>query len=349
MTIAVYIPSCNQKAYLREAIDSVLAQTRSADQIIVVDDASSDGSQEMIRSYASRYPDLFTTIFHDVNQGVAAARNDALRAVRCELVTYVDGDDVFHPQKLQREEAVFTNSPAADIVFSNHGYMSGDGRRRLRYWAEDDPPPEGEVFVETVVRRFPQNTLFRNELLPIGCMREVGGFDPALATYEDYDLRIRLTKRYRTAYCPHVNGWVREHSGPRLSRTPYESHFSMVREIIRNNRVLWEDLPSETVREIDEGLEAVLGNLARLAARELTREGKRAKARAAWREAQRRGVCPMVLAAEAVTCMLPVPVQEDLRQLAKCFAEWPHRLARAWQRAGARALAPERRLRHGQR
>lgn len=60
MNISVFITSYNQRDYLREAIESVLAQTLPASQIIVVDDASSDGSPDLISDYARRYPDLFT-------------------------------------------------------------------------------------------------------------------------------------------------------------------------------------------------------------------------------------------------------------------------------------------------
>lgn len=342
MTIAVYIPSCNQKAYLREAIDSVLAQTRRADQIIIVDDASSDGSQEMIRSYASRHPDLFTTIFHERNRGIAVARNNALNAVRCDLVTYVDGDDVIEPEKLELEADLLGRDPRAEIAFSNHGYMSEDGRRPHRLWADPEPPPQGNVFVETVTRRYPQNTLFRNELLPIRCLREVGLHDPSLSTFEDYDLRIRLTKQYRTAYCPIVNGWVREHSGPRLSKSACEEHFRNILKIIEKNRPLWSDLPADQVRRIEAGLDAFLARLARRSAVQLSRSGQRRKACAAWKEACRRGGCPLQLGMDILVSTLPEWGLDDILPCVKRLVHLSRRLAGGARRS-LRALgdAPE--------
>lgn len=317
MTIAVYIPSYNQKAYLRQAIDSVLAQTRPADQIIVVDDASTDGSQDLIRGYASRYPSLFTMVFHHRNRGIAATRNDALEAVRCDLVTYVDGDDIIEPRKLAWESDMLDRSTRAQIVFSNHGYMSGEGRRRHRVWAKTEQPPQGDVFVDTVTRRYPENTLFRNELLPVQCLRKVHGFDSSLSMYEDYDLRIRLTKRYRTAYCPEVNGWVREHSGPRLSKSSCEEHFRNVLRIAEKNRPLWSDLPEDQVRRIEAGLDAFLAKLARRSAMQLTDQGQRARARAARREARRRGACPLQLAMDLLLSTLPEWGREDILPVVK--------------------------------
>jgi len=316
MTIAVYIPSYNQKTYLREAIESVLAQTRPADQIIVVDDASSDGSVEMIRGYASRYPGLFTTVFHEQNQGVARTRIDALRAVTCDLVTYIDGDDVMAPEKLETEHRTLADSDA-QIVFSNYGYMSEDARQKGRIWVSADSPPEGDVFVETVSRRFPRGTLFHNELLPIHCLREVGFHDPSLSTFEDYDLRIRLTRRFRTAYCPHVSVWVREHAGPRLSKSSCEEHFRNVLRIAEKNRPLWSDLPEDQVRRIEAGLDAFMVRLARRSAGQLIREGQRARARAAWREARRRGACPLQLATDLLVSTLPEWVREDILPFVK--------------------------------
>ncbi|MBT7715794.1 MAG: glycosyltransferase family 2 protein, partial [Deltaproteobacteria bacterium] len=87
MKISVFITSYNQKKFLIEAIESVLNQTLSPFQIIVVDDSSKDLSQEVIAGYAARYPNLITPIFHKRNTGVAQVRIDALNAVNGDYVT----------------------------------------------------------------------------------------------------------------------------------------------------------------------------------------------------------------------------------------------------------------------
>ncbi len=306
MKVSAYIPSYNQKRFLAEAIDSVLAQTRRPDQVIVVDDGSTDGSQEMIRGYASRHPDLFTTVFHERNLGVAQTRVDALSAVRCELVTYVDGDDRMCPGKVESELRCLQDHPQAPIVFSNYCYITEDASRIIRVWIDEgNRPPEGDVFEQTVTRRFPEGNLFHNELLPIACLRKVGFHDTQLSTYEDYDLRIRLTREYRTAYCPRVNIQVREHGGPRLSKSQAMVHYESIRVVLNKNRALWADLPEDRRHRIEEALRKMLADLAIQGSVQYLRTGQRGLARHAARKALSHGVGFRGLGCFVLVSMLP--------------------------------------------
>ncbi|UCC54424.1 MAG: glycosyltransferase family 2 protein, partial [Anaerolineaceae bacterium] len=192
MNISVFITSYNQKAFLVEAIESVLAQTLSPSQILVVDDCSSDGSQEVIEGYRSRYPDLITAIFHTQNRGVAQARAHALQAISGDYVTYVDGDDRFLPHKLEKEAALLARRSEIQIAFSNNYYMTETGQR-TGIWITKKWPPQGDVFKETLTRQFPRGNLFRMELLPYAAWQAVGFHDPNLSVLEDWDMRIRLS------------------------------------------------------------------------------------------------------------------------------------------------------------
>lgn len=253
MKISVYIPSYNQKAYLVEAIDSVLAQTLRPHQLILVDDCSSDGSQEVIAGYASQYLDLITPIYHTQNTGVAQVRVDALNAVTGDYVTYVDGDDWFFPEKLEKEAQTALENPGFEIVFSNYYYAYEYGKPIPgTTWITDVPPQEGDVFREAFGKAFPPPGLFRMEVVPYNCLKSVGFHDIRLVTHEDWDLRIRLTKRYRVKYCPFILSAVRTHSGPRLSvRSPMDFLQSW-KTVYDNNRHLLEDVP-ETDRRMIEG------------------------------------------------------------------------------------------------
>lgn len=235
MSISVYLTSYNQKNYLIEAIESVLAQTLPPQQVIVVDDASSDGSQEMIRSYAHRYPQLVTPIFHTQNQGVVHTRRDALNAVTCEWVTYLDGDDRYLPEKLEKEFAQLQKTPNAKIAFSNNRYISADGKSLLT-WAEEQPPPQGDVFVQTFARDYPRRNLFRMELVHYPMWKTIGFHDPNLDIYEDWDMRIRLTKVMRTTYCPEVLSEIRvHHTG--LASSSWEKHLAAARYIYEKHKL----------------------------------------------------------------------------------------------------------------
>ena len=90
--ISLIVPVYNVKNYLRDCLDSLLAQTYPNFEIVVVDDASTDGSGKIVRRYAERYPSI-RVVSHDRNRGLAAARNTGIAAARGEYIAFVDSDD----------------------------------------------------------------------------------------------------------------------------------------------------------------------------------------------------------------------------------------------------------------
>jgi glycosyltransferase involved in cell wall biosynthesis len=196
MKISVYITSYNQKYFLKEAIDSVLNQTFNPYEIIIVDDCSTDGSQELILKYSNSYPEI-KPIFHQVNKGVAEVRISALKAVRGDYVTYLDGDDLYLPNKLQIESDIIKNEKC-DLAFSNNMYVDEKNTNHVK-WLWACKPISVKIsktnfFIKTISRDFPRNSLFRMELVNYNLLKQVGFHDANLKIYEDYDLRIRLAQ-----------------------------------------------------------------------------------------------------------------------------------------------------------
>ncbi len=201
MKISVYIPSYNQKELLKQAIDSVLNQTLKPCEIIIVDDASTDNSQDLIDQYEKKFPGLIRPFYMTNNQGVAKVRIKALSVVQGDYVTYVDGDDLFHPNKLQIEAELMEQGDYS-LVFSNTAYFVRDVYNIIRIWAanKSEMPEPGNMHLRTFLRQFPRNSLFRMELVSYNLLKEVGFHDPNLKISEDYELRIRLTKVARVNY-----------------------------------------------------------------------------------------------------------------------------------------------------
>ncbi len=109
MTIAVVIPAYNAAGYIRRAIDSVLAQTRRPDEIIVVDDGSTDDTATVVQSYGSG-----VRLIRQANAGASAARNTGINAATSEWIAFLDGDDEWLPEKLQlQSELLGRNSQLA--------------------------------------------------------------------------------------------------------------------------------------------------------------------------------------------------------------------------------------------
>jgi glycosyltransferase involved in cell wall biosynthesis len=269
--ISVYIPSYNQKRYLDEAIKSVLAQTLRPHQVIIVDDCSTDGSQNLIAGYAERYPELVTAIYHNRNRGIARTRIDALEAVTGDYVTYVDGDDRYLSTKLEKEARALGDNADAQIAFSNYYFINARGAR-TRLWADGEQPPAGSVFREVFLRQFPRGSLFRTELVRCDALKVAGFYDPEFCIYEDWELRIRLTKRFRTVYVDEPLSEYRRH-GAGLSDAKLVEHIAAWEHIGRKSRALLEDLDRSERVEMETKFAALVEGLRDRAGRQ-ARQGK---------------------------------------------------------------------------
>lgn len=117
---SIVIPVYNVAPYLRECLDSVLAQTYDSWEVICVDDGSSDGSSEILDEYAGR--DARIRLLHQQNAGVSVARNVALEVVRGEWIVFVDADDILRRECLGVLDAAVNHCPALDAVL--YGYKS---------------------------------------------------------------------------------------------------------------------------------------------------------------------------------------------------------------------------------
>lgn len=251
MGIGIYITSCNQKRFLREAIESALAQTLSPEEILILDDASSDGSREIIEGYAREYRGLVRAVFHERNEGIGPTRAEAMGLLRSELVTYLDGDDRLLPGKLEAEAAALASTREAGIAFSNYAYINEQGER-LHLWAEGtERPPQGELLEAVVARRFPRRNLFRNELVRRAAWVEVGWPDPRLSLFEDFEMRIRLTRRLRAVYTGQLGAEYRVHAQG-LHQSPPEQLWRAVRYIRRKHGRMFTELPGDVAVEFDQ-------------------------------------------------------------------------------------------------
>lgn len=254
MQISVTIPSYNQGIYLPEAIESVLNQTLQVHEIVIVDDASTDDSYGIAAGFQSRYPRLIQLIRHTQNRGVAAARNTALVAASGDYLTYLDADDRFLPRKLEREAARLLGPDLPSIVYSDYYVINSDGERIDR-WAGEAPLPEGDIFAPTISRQFPQRRLFRSELVNADAWRQVGFYRPDLSVYEDYEMRIRLTKSLRAGA---VNEPLSEHRRHEegLSRQPARIFVAAFEQILTHDLDLFLDLPADQIKVIKRHLDS---------------------------------------------------------------------------------------------
>ena len=132
MKISVVIPCYNVVAYVGEAVRSVLTQTLPPYEVIVIDDGSTDASAAVLSEFGSS-----VTLVRQANQGVAAAVNHGVSRARGEAIAFLDADDLWMPDKLERQVAVLMAEPSLDAVFANlmqfvSPELPADARARLK-------------------------------------------------------------------------------------------------------------------------------------------------------------------------------------------------------------------------
>jgi len=252
-SVSVVITSYNQKEYLIEAIESVLNQTLMPLEIIIVDDCSSDGSQEVIKKYVETHSKLIKAYYHKRNLGIPKNRNFALKQVTGDLVTILDGDDTFLLKKLELEVETLKNHPEVGLVYSNNYRTNKDGRR-IRKWIEEGSPPTGYVFKEVLGRDFPMGRLFRNELVHTRLLKEVEYYDESLTILQDWDFKIRLAHRTDFAFCPHLLAENRRHKNSITHMYSQEFRLEIMEKIFNKHLNLFNELSKEDQDKIKKQL-----------------------------------------------------------------------------------------------
>ena len=205
--VSVILPTYNRSRLLERAVRSVLAQSYGGLELIVVDDASTDDTAAVLATITDSRLRLLS---HRENQGASAARNAGIKAARGEFVAFQDSDDVWMPDKLQKQMAVFRDSDIGmGVVY--HGLFRLDGTE-ARY----SPPAgiarkEGDLALQILPKSFVTTTtlLVRRRLLV-----EVGLFDENLPRFQDWELVMRLARacRFRFLDEPLTIAFVTEES-----------------------------------------------------------------------------------------------------------------------------------------
>jgi glycosyltransferase involved in cell wall biosynthesis len=194
--VSVIIPNYNYANYLRQAIDSVLLQTYSNIEIIVVDDGSKDASKEILKSYG----DKISVIFQQ-NSGVSAARNNGFAASKGEFIAFLDADDFWIPEKIAKQIDLFQSNPNLGFVHVGVQYVD----------AQNEPikdltdGQEGWVSEEFLLLDRPVvMSGGSGMMMPRRVLEKIGGFDPELSTCADWDLFYRISCIYEFGFLPEI-------------------------------------------------------------------------------------------------------------------------------------------------
>lgn len=219
-TISVVIPTYNNARFLPDALTSALRQTVPPDEIIVIDDGSTDNTREVLYPFSDRIRYIRTE-----NKGVAHARNLGIRASHRDAIAFLDSDDLWLPTKLESQLQYLADNPSVGLLHSDFLYLDTDsghiyrknlstaifsGSCYLRFFFCCD------IHLSTVVVRK-------------RCFDEVGLFDTDIpgGQAEDMDLWIRISRHSSFGFLPEIHAYYRQHSS-NSTRDMQRQHVSVL-------------------------------------------------------------------------------------------------------------------------
>ena len=187
MSVSAIIPTYNCAHLLPQAIESAIHQSHRLQEIIVVDDGSTDNTEECVRPFLSQI-----RYVKQENRGLAGARNRGIRESTAEFVAFLDADDVWLFEKTEKQLSAFRSSPDAALTFTDARVLSPSGKTMPTFMNGKDAR-EGYVFDVLLRSSFilPSTAMIRRS-----CLEDVGLFDEGLLCVEDLDLWLRISRKY---------------------------------------------------------------------------------------------------------------------------------------------------------
>lgn len=185
--LSVVIPVYNGEKTIRETIESVLSQTFTDFELLIINDGSTDQTVEIIDSFA----DPRIQIFSYKNAGLAASRNRGIDRATTDYIAFIDADDLWTPEKLYDQFQALQDHPEAAVAYSWTDFIDDSGQV---IYPGGYPTVNGDAYAHLLLVCVLENG--SNPLIKKQALQEIGGFDESLAAAEDWDLYIRLAARY---------------------------------------------------------------------------------------------------------------------------------------------------------
>jgi len=214
--VSVIIPTYNAEKFISETIASVMTQTYPDWEIIAVDDGSIDRTPEILRKYAEKFPQKIRVIVQK-NSGVSVARNTGIAASKGEYLAFLDHDDLWLPEKLERQVDLLDANKELGLVYSDSYIIDEKGELKGTFIHS--------IMSKNIIRceKFRGNIfneLFCVDFIPLltvvvrkEVLKRVGNFDPKYKISEDYDLFLKIAQIYPVDFIDQPLAKYRMHSG----------------------------------------------------------------------------------------------------------------------------------------
>lgn len=203
--VSVIMSVYNGADYLDQAVESILAQTYAGFEFIIIDDASSDATPQVLCKYGDR---RIIRLRNQSNLGLARSLNRGLAVARGQYIARQDADDTSLPQRLAMQVAYLESQPRNGLVGTTASWIDADGKE-LQVWCT---PTRNHLLQEDLLRYCP--IMHGSVMMRRAALAEVGGqYTEAFRTGQDYDLWLRMSERWDVAVLPDVLYRYRWHEG----------------------------------------------------------------------------------------------------------------------------------------
>lgn len=196
--ISVVIPTYNRAYCIENAIQSVLAQTYSDIEVIVIDDASNDATRRVIEKIADSRVRYY---LREENCGAAAARNLGVSYAHGSYIAFHDSDDSWLPDKLKKQMQLYEKNSAYGLVYGRYTMKLDSGNEIVVPDGTEPDDFSGNIFARLLVKNTigAPTILMRKEVF-----EKVGGFDEDMRCLEDWDFVLKVSKSYEIGFLPEV-------------------------------------------------------------------------------------------------------------------------------------------------
>lgn len=225
--VSIIIPTFNRRRTLSRAIQSVLHQTYSLLEIIIIDDGSTDDTESVIKGI---YDDRIVYRKIPKRQGAAHARNIGMKMAKGDYIAFQDSDDYWYEGKLETQ-IKYLNKTGSDIVFCPYYRINLDGKREL---VPDQSKQSYDAIEKDILEILKRTNVIGTPtiLMRRKVVEEIGGFDVEMQKIEDYEYAIRLAQRYKIAFFqePLVEAYMQDDSITYRKETDWDAHIIMLRK-----------------------------------------------------------------------------------------------------------------------
>lgn len=197
MNISVIIPTFNRAFILERAVRSVLNQTYTPSEVIIVDDGSTDNTKQVVESINNP----LVKYYYKENGGAASARNLGVKMAYGDWIAFQDSDDEWRKEKLQRQVDYYKKHSDYNLIYSSYEMHMADGNTITVPSKEDDIELEGDILSSLVIKNTigtPTVMVKKDEFL------KLGGFDERLRCIEDWNFAIRFAEQYSIGFVDEV-------------------------------------------------------------------------------------------------------------------------------------------------